>query len=70
VAETGENHQCGVNDLGITRDNYQQVEKHTLKHNSVKIEFLFRFSDAEFTVRGQVQSAGQVGKEGYATSLG
>jgi hypothetical protein len=38
VVETGENHQCGVNDLGITRDNYQQVEKHTLKHNSVKIE--------------------------------
>jgi hypothetical protein len=27
-------------------------------------------SDAEFTVRGQVQSPGQVGKEGYATSLG
>jgi hypothetical protein len=27
----GENHQCGENDLGITRDdNYQQVEKHTI----------------------------------------
>jgi hypothetical protein len=32
----GENHQCGENDLGITRDdNYQQVEKHTMKHNNV-----------------------------------
>ena len=29
-----------------------------------------RFSDAEFTVRGQVQSPGHVCKEGYATSLG
>jgi hypothetical protein len=35
-----------------------------------ELRFLSRFSDVEFTVRGQLQSAGQVGKEGYATSLG
>ena len=35
VAETGENHHCRVNDLGITRNKYQHVEKHTMKHNNV-----------------------------------
>jgi hypothetical protein len=30
VAETGENHHCGVNDLGITRNKYQHVEKRTI----------------------------------------
>ena len=29
-----------------------------------------RFSDAEFTIRGQVPSPGHIGKEDYATSLG
>jgi hypothetical protein len=38
MAETGENHQCGVNDLGITRDD-----------NCAVINAMIEYSDGRYS---------------------